>query len=103
MSIVDDDGLEHFATVRLTSDLSGLTVRERAMIPILIDAAERMDEIYWLEMFGPRKRELNSISDPRMRRRVEINSGPGIGWTQTVRSLRASANVRRASGSTRPT
>ena len=76
MSIVTDDGLERFATVRLTSDLRGLTVNERAMIPILIHAAERMDEIYWLEMCGPRERELISISDPRMRRRVEINVGP---------------------------
>ena len=76
MSIVNDDGLERFATVRLTSDLRGLTVNERAMIPILIDAAERMDEIYWLEMCGPRESELNLISDPRMRRRVEINFGP---------------------------
>lgn len=76
MSIIDDDGLERFATVRLTSDLSGLSVNERAMIPILIDAAERMDEIYWLEMFGPRESSLGSISDSRIRRRVEINFGP---------------------------
>ena len=76
MDIVNDDGLERFATVRLTSDLRGLTVKERAMIPILIDAAKRMDKIYWLEMFGPRESELDSISDPLMRRRVEINFGP---------------------------
>ncbi len=76
MSIVDGDGLEHFATIRLTSDLSGLTVKDRAMIPILIEAAQRMDEIYWLEMYGPRERVLDAISDPRLRRRVEINFGP---------------------------
>ena len=76
MSVVDDGGLERFATVRLTSDLRGLTVRERAMIPILIDAAKRMDNIYWLEMFGPRESELDAISDPDMRRRVHRISSP---------------------------
>ena len=76
MSIVDDDGLERFATVRLASDLRGLSDNEREMIPILIGAAECMDDIYWLEMFGSREIELDSISDPRIRRRVEINFGP---------------------------
>ena len=36
MSILDEQALERYATVRLTADLSGLTVNERAMIPILI-------------------------------------------------------------------
>ena len=77
MSIANEDQASmRYATVRLTSDLGGLTVKERAMIPILIDAAERMNEIYWLEMFGPRESMLASISDPLLRRRAEINFGP---------------------------
>jgi len=71
-----DAALARYATVRLTSDLSGLTENERAMIPILVHAAERMNDIYWLEMFGPRDSLLGSISDPSLRRQVEINYGP---------------------------
>ena len=76
MSILDQQALERYATVRLTADLSELTVNERAMIPILIRAAEHMNTIYWLEVVGPRHRTLDAISDPSLRRRVEINFGP---------------------------
>ena len=76
MEIVRDEAPGRYATVRLTSDLRGLTGNERAMIPILIDAAERMNDIYWLEMVGPPELLLDSISDPSLRRRVEINFGP---------------------------
>ncbi len=76
MSIIDEQALQRYATVRLTADLSGLTANERAMIPILIRAAEHMNTIYWHEMVGPPQRTLDAISDPSMRRRVEINFGP---------------------------
>src|SRR6516225_621781 len=76
MDTVHEQGLERFATVRLTSDLSALTPRERAMIPLLVEAAEHMDAIYWLEMVGPREAVLDPIDDPSMRRRVEINYCP---------------------------
>ena len=76
MDTVQDQGLERFATVRLTSDLGALTPRERAMIPLLVEAAEHMDAIYWLEMVGPRDAVLDPIEDPSMRRRVEINYCP---------------------------
>ena len=35
-----------YASVRLTSDLSGLTDKERRMLPLLIDAASTMDTIF---------------------------------------------------------
>lgn len=76
MTTVGDEAFGRYATVRLTSDLGGLTTNELAMIPILIQAAECMNDIYWLEMVGPREAVLDSMSDPLLRRRVEINFGP---------------------------
>jgi hypothetical protein len=76
MGIVSDEALEGYATVRLTSDLDGLTENERAMIPLLIDAADCMNDIYWLEIYGPRESLLASISDPDLRHRVDLNFGP---------------------------
>jgi peptidase M49-like protein len=70
-------GLAKYTTVRLTVDSSALTPNERRMIPILIDAAQAMDEIYWHQAHGNRDSLLNAVrGDPPTRRLVEINYGP---------------------------
>ena len=68
--------VDQYATVRLTADLSTLSERERQMIPILIEAAEQMDPIFWQQAYGNGDSLLTSIDDPAMRRYVEINFGP---------------------------
>jgi hypothetical protein len=70
------DLLAKYTTFRLTSDLSGLSDSERAMIPILIEAAGAMDEIFWREAYGEPEEFLASIDDPALRRFAEINYGP---------------------------
>jgi hypothetical protein len=71
-----DRRLAMYTPVRLTSDLSHLTPRERQMIPLLIDAAREMDGIFWLQTYGDRAELMQSIGDPRVRRFAEINYGP---------------------------
>ena len=71
-----DSLLSKYTTVRLTSDLSSLSERERQMIPLLIDAAVVMDSLFWLQSYGQRDSLLSSISDPNLRRFAEINYGP---------------------------
>ena len=68
--------VDQYATVRLTADLSRLSERERQMIPILIEAAEQMDRIFWIQAYGNRDSLLAGIDDPASRRFVEINYGP---------------------------
>jgi len=68
--------LAKYTTVRLTTDLSGLSDNERRMIPLLIDAAREMDAVFWLQTYGSRDSLLARVADPRMRRYVEINYGP---------------------------
>ena len=65
-----------YTTVRLDADLSGLTEREKQMLPLLMDAARAMDEIFWLEAVGQRDSVLSKITHDGMRRFVEINYGP---------------------------
>ncbi len=70
-------GLAKYTTVRLTIDSSALTPNERRMIPLLIDAADAMDEIYWHQAHGNRDSLLNAVrNDAATRRFVEINYGP---------------------------
>ncbi|MEM8667189.1 MAG: Zn-dependent hydrolase [Planctomycetota bacterium] len=68
--------LSQYVPVRLTTDLSQLTDRQKQMIPILIKAAKIMDDCFWYEAFGDRGKLKTSIQDPIERRFVEINYGP---------------------------
>lgn len=65
-----------YAEVILTTDLGALTDNERRMIPLLIEACREMDAIFWQEAYGDPKPLLASISDPELRRYVEVNYGP---------------------------
>ena len=65
-----------YTVVRLAADTTSLTANERRMIPILIDAARAMDEVFWLQAYGDRDALLRSIIDPDAQRFVVINYGP---------------------------
>ena len=68
--------LAKYTTVRLATRLASLSANERAMIPLLIDAADAMDEIFWLEAYGSREELMASLADPRLQRFARINYGP---------------------------
>ena len=65
-----------YRTVRLAADLSALSPAERRMIPLLIQAAREMDDIFWMQTYGSRDSLLASLRDPQARRFAEINYGP---------------------------
>lgn len=66
------------AEVTLTTDLlEGLTPRERALLPLLFDACQEMDQIFWQEAAGDdREKVLSAIDDPDLRSLVDFNFGP---------------------------
>lgn len=68
--------LDEFAVVKLTTDLKKLSDNEKAMIPLLIQIADIMDDIYWQQTFGDKKSFLEGIKYPNTRRFAEINYGP---------------------------
>lgn len=68
--------LAQYTPVRLTADLSGLSERERRMIPLLIEAAQEMDTIFWQEVYPPRDSLLATIRDSAARAYVMLNYGP---------------------------
>ncbi len=65
-----------YATVRLTADLSHLTDAQRKMIPLLIQAAQIMDDLYWQQTYGDKEAFLAGISNVAERRFADINYGP---------------------------
>ncbi|MDQ3243547.1 MAG: Zn-dependent hydrolase [Gemmatimonadota bacterium] len=65
-----------YTPVTLVADTSALSVKERQMLPLLIDAARAMDEVFWREAYGDKAKLLSSITDADTRRFVETNYGP---------------------------
>ena len=67
--------LAKYVDVKLTSDLSGLTENERKMLPILIEAADKMNDLFWYEAYGDKDELLSSITDADTKKFVEIMNG----------------------------
>jgi hypothetical protein len=65
-----------YTSVPLEADLSGLSASQQRMIPLFIEAAQAMDEVFWEQAYGNRDSLLSSLGDPALRRFVEINYGP---------------------------
>lgn len=65
-----------YAEFTLTTDLSHLSANQKKMLPILIDIAKIMDELYWLQAYGDKVTFLMEINDDNARRLADINYGP---------------------------
>jgi hypothetical protein len=65
-----------YAVVPLTADTSHLSAKERQMIPLLIEAADQMEAVFWKQAWGDKKALLASIEDAATRRFAEVNFGP---------------------------
>lgn len=68
--------ISKYSEVTLSADLSTLKPYERKMLPLLIKAAQIMDDLFWQQTYGNKDSLLKSISNPVTRRYIEINYGP---------------------------
>ncbi len=69
--------LAGYAKVRLTADMSTLTENEKKMLPLLIQAADIMNDLYWQQCYGKSKDSLlNSVKDADTKAFININYGP---------------------------
>jgi uncharacterized protein YcfL len=77
--ILDDaqDRLSIYKPVELKPDLSSLSVNQRKMVSLLIDASVIMDNLYWQQALGENKDTfLSSIDDAKVQEFAQINYGP---------------------------
>jgi len=70
------DYLQSYETVQLVTDLGLLSDSEKKMIPILIEAAKIMDEIFWQQAYGDKAILLNEIEEGTLRKFTRFNYGP---------------------------
>ena len=68
--------IDEYAVVKLSTDLSTLTENERKMLPILLDVAIIMDDIFWMERIGNKEDFLSKIADEATKNFAIINYGP---------------------------
>ena len=68
--------MDIYTPVRLTADLSHLPPAHKAVLPVLIETAQIMDEMFWQESYGAKAPFLAGIADGKLRRFAEINYGP---------------------------
>ncbi len=68
--------INEFAVVKLTTDLTKLTEKEKQMIPLLIETAQIMDALFWEQALGDKKKFMDSVPDSLARCFAGINYGP---------------------------
>ena len=67
---------DEFVSFRLTTDLSVLTEKEKQMLPLLMETAKIMEEIFWVEAFGNKEEICGKDWDEYTRKFIQINYGP---------------------------
>lgn len=73
----EDALLSKYTTVKLEADLTTLTDNEKKMLPLLIDAAVIMDELFWEQALGEPKEEfLSKIKNEKLKQFALYNYGP---------------------------
>ena len=69
--------LTTYDTFKLTTDVSLLTENEREMIPLLIKAAQVMDQLFWYQAYGdPNAIPSQISSSSELKKHFAINYGP---------------------------
>lgn len=68
--------VDEYAEFTLTTDLSVLSEKEKQLLPVLIQIADIMDDLYWDQYFGAQNRaNLDTISDPAVKAFAMIQYG----------------------------
>lgn len=68
--------VESYKKVTLNADLSWLSENDKKIVPIIIEAAKIMDELFWMQNYGDRQELLSKISDEYEKQFAVINYGP---------------------------
>ena len=71
--------IDKYAEYTLTCDISQLSENEKEMLPLLFEAGNIMDQLFWKENYGDKDELMARISDPDVRKFACITYGPWDG------------------------
>jgi hypothetical protein len=79
LSLINDsqNRLNIYFPVTLSADISHLSVNQKKMLAVLIEASVIMDDLFWQQAFDQDKNTfLSQITDPKVQQFAAINYGP---------------------------
>ncbi|WP_379086427.1 Zn-dependent hydrolase [Pedobacter sp. UC225_65] len=65
-----------YEKVKLTTNLNQLSASERKVLPLLIQAAAIMDDLFWKQAYPQRDSLKNTLKDEQTKQFIDINYGP---------------------------
>lgn len=68
--------LANYADVKLETDLSILSENQKKMLPLLFEAAQLIDELYWAQTCAKKDEIKKTITDEKVMKYFKINYGP---------------------------
>jgi hypothetical protein len=68
--------VNNYAEVELNADLSHLSESQKEMLSLLIDAADIMEELFWMQAVGNKYEFIETLSDTHEKKYAKINYGP---------------------------
>lgn len=68
--------VDAFVEVELTTDVSHLSEKEKQMLPLLFEAAQIIDGIFWSQAYGDKEEFFSEIEDDATLAFAKINYGP---------------------------
>lgn len=68
--------VDAFVEVELTTDVSHLSEKEKQMLPLLFEAAQIIDGIFWTQAYGDKEEFFSEIEDDATLAFARINYGP---------------------------
>ena len=71
-----ENKLQKYTEVQLNADLKNLSENQRKMIPLLIQAADIMNELFWYEAYGDPTLLLSGAENDSLKQYIRINYGP---------------------------
>lgn len=71
-----DSMLHKYTPFKLEADISHLNADYHKMIPLLIEAAKIMDDLFWYEAYGEKEELMKSLPDDALKAYASINYGP---------------------------
>ncbi|MBU0486832.1 MAG: Zn-dependent hydrolase [Bacteroidetes bacterium] len=71
-----EKNLEQFVPFVLKADISNCTESEKLLVPIFIEVAKIMDDLFWQQTYGDRDALLAELTDEKDQKYAMINYGP---------------------------
>ncbi|MGM0612330.1 MAG: dipeptidyl-peptidase 3 family protein [Bacteroidota bacterium] len=71
-----DQRLAKYEEVELSADISHLTDNEKKVLSLMFDAAEIMEELFWMQALGDKESFMNRLQNDKAKEYAKINYGP---------------------------